>query len=327
LSSPAATAAHRPSCRFGRFELQPAERRLLDDGHPVAVGGRAFDLLVVLVEHAGQLVAKNDLLTPVWPALVVDENNPQVQISALRKALGQSAVTTVPGRGYRFELSVERADAFARATPLANAEPAAAAATPGPVRARTNPPAGLRSLYGRAQDLTTIWALLREHLVVTIVGADGIGKTRVAQAMAADVAVESSVDFPDGVCWIELAALSDTALVPSAVARAMGAQLAGDRAPNEAVASLLASQRALLVLDNCQHLVDAVADFIDSVRAAAPQVRFLATSQETLKTVEEHIYRVGGLAVSFEGSATDAPQAGAVELFVARAHGADRILC
>src|SRR5438874_10351184 len=99
LTNVAATHESRPSRRFGRFELQPAERRLLADGQPVALGARAFDLLVVLVERAGRLVAKKDLLTLVWPGLVVEENNLQVQISALRKVLGQSAFTTIPGRG------------------------------------------------------------------------------------------------------------------------------------------------------------------------------------------------------------------------------------
>ena len=190
------------------------------------------------------------------------------------------------------------------------------------MRARTNLPAQLLSLYGRAHDLATIKALLRQHVVVTVVGAGGIGKTRVAQAVAAEIAVEWAADFPDGVWWVELAALSDGALIPSAVARALGVQLPGDRLPGEAIVSLLASQRLLLVLDNCEHLVDAVAEFIESVRAAAPQVRFLVTSQETLKTAEEHIYRVGGLAVRAEGGA-DALQAGAIELFVARAKAAD----
>src|SRR5512132_1655637 len=85
LSSPAAAPAHRPSCRFGRFELQPAERRLLEDGRPVGLGARAFDMLVMLVERAGQLVGKNELLSHVWSGLVVEENNLQVQVSALRK--------------------------------------------------------------------------------------------------------------------------------------------------------------------------------------------------------------------------------------------------
>lgn len=141
--------------------------------------------------------------------------------------------------------------------------------------------------------------------------------------MAADVAVESAADFPDGVWWVELAASSDGARVPSALARALGMQLPGDRLPVDAVASLLASQRLLLVLDNCEHLSDAFAEFIDSVRAAAPHVRFPATSQETPKTAEEHIHRVGRLAVPVDGEAANASHAGAVELFVARAQGVD----
>ena len=319
LSNAVASRESRPSHRFGRFELQPAERRLLLDGQPVTLGARAFDLLVVLVERSGRLVAKNDLLTLVWPGLVVEENNLQVHVSALRKLLGQSAVATIPGRGYRFELPVERGDGHAPESATAGGAPTA----PVPVRARTNLPTGLLSLYGRAADVAAIKALLRRHAVVTVVGAGGIGKTRVAQAVAADVAVESGADFPDGVWWVELAASSDGALVPSAVARALGMQLPGDRLPVDAVASLLASQRLLLALDNCEHLSDAVAAFIDAVRAAAPHVRFLATSQETLKTAEEHVYRVGGLAVPVDGEAANAAHAGAVELFVARAQGVD----
>jgi predicted ATPase/DNA-binding winged helix-turn-helix (wHTH) protein len=321
--SNAATREHRPTQRFGHFELQPAERRLLEDGLPVAVGARAFDLLVMLVDRAGQLVGKNELITRVWPGLVVEENNLQVQISTLRKVLGQSALSTIPGRGYRFELPVEGADTVAMVAETSDSVPAASARAQQPVRARTNLPAHLLTLYGRAHDVTTIKALLRQHVVVTVVGAGGIGKTRVAQAVAVDIAVESAADCPDGVWWVELAALSDGALVPSAVAGALGAQLSGDRPPGEAVASLLRSQRLLLVLDNCEHLAEAVAEFIETVRAAAAQVRFLVTSQETLKTAEEHIYRVGGLAVPVDDRAANAQHAGAVELFVARAQGAD----
>ncbi len=96
--------------RFGRFELQPAAQRLLVVGEPVTLGPRAFDLLVALVERAGRLVSKVELLDLVWPGLVVEENNLQVQVSALRKVLGADAIATVPGRGYRFTLQPEPAD-------------------------------------------------------------------------------------------------------------------------------------------------------------------------------------------------------------------------
>ncbi len=94
------------SYRFGNFELQPGERKLLAGGAPVVVGPRAFDLLVALVQRAGQLVTKEELLDTVWPNLVVEENNLQVQVSALRKILGQAAIATIPGCGYRFAITL-----------------------------------------------------------------------------------------------------------------------------------------------------------------------------------------------------------------------------
>ena len=87
------------SYRFGHFELQPSERRLLVSGTPATIRPRAFDLLIALVECAGQLVTKDELLERVWPKLVVEENNLQVQVSTLRKLLGSEAIVTVPGRG------------------------------------------------------------------------------------------------------------------------------------------------------------------------------------------------------------------------------------
>ena len=92
--------------RFGRFELDPGRRQLLLGGKPVALGARAFDVLVALVERSDRMVTKDELLQLAWPGLVVEENNLQVQISALRKALGAQAITTIPGRGYRFTFDV-----------------------------------------------------------------------------------------------------------------------------------------------------------------------------------------------------------------------------
>ena len=94
------------ACRFGSFELQPEQRRLLEDGRPVELGHRAFDVLLALVERAGQLVTKDELLAQVWPGVVVEENNVQVQVSALRKILGTGAIATTAGRGYRFTLEL-----------------------------------------------------------------------------------------------------------------------------------------------------------------------------------------------------------------------------
>src|SRR6187551_2324656 len=115
MSTPGAAAP----LRFGRFELQPDERRLLMDGTPAALGGRAFDLLLALAERPGQLVGKHVLMDLVWPGLVVQENNLAAQISALRKVLGEDLIATIPGRGYRFVAPIEAA---AAPEPSASAE-------------------------------------------------------------------------------------------------------------------------------------------------------------------------------------------------------------
>ncbi len=94
--------------RFGRFELQPTRRQLVADGRPVGLGQRAFDVLHALVQRRERLVTKSELLDIVWPGVVVEENNLQVQISALRKLLGPQAIATIPGRGYRFTAVIDR---------------------------------------------------------------------------------------------------------------------------------------------------------------------------------------------------------------------------
>lgn len=322
MSASAHDLTHSADCRFGRFELQPGERRLLADGHPVALGARAFDLLVALVARAGQLVSKNELLTLVWPSLVVEENNLQVQVSALRKLLGQSSVSTIPGRGYRFELPLERL-ASASAPPPAATVVAASASPVAPARAPTNLSPRQAMLYGRASDVAAVKALLAHHPVVTIAGAGGIGKTRVAQAVAAQLAEERIAELPDGVWWVELAPLADGALVASAVARVLDTLLVADRPPLETIAAVLAPQRLLLVLDNCEHVTDAVASLIDAIGAASPGLRMLVTSQETLKTSDEHVYRLGALAVPTADADVAAMHGGAMELFVARAQAVD----
>ncbi|HKE40346.1 MAG TPA: winged helix-turn-helix domain-containing protein [Casimicrobiaceae bacterium] len=310
--------------RFGRFELRPGERVLLADGAPVTLGARAFDLLVAFADRPGTLITKDDLLATVWPGVVVEENNLQVQVSTLRKILGQSALATIPGRGYRFNLPVASAKADADTATVTGTEPTDGASDQGPPsRAHTNLPSRLPLLYGRAADVAAIVALLREHPVVTVTGSGGIGKTRVAQAVAKQILTEAATDYSDGVWWVELAALADGELVPSAVAEAMGLRIPGERPTALALRSQLAAQRILLVLDNCEHLADAVASLIDAVTSGAPHASVLVTSQETLKATDEHVYRISGLAVPADTDVEHASQSGAIELFAARAQAAD----
>ncbi|HET7097972.1 MAG TPA: winged helix-turn-helix domain-containing protein [Casimicrobiaceae bacterium] len=312
------------SRRFGRFELRPGERALFADGAPVALGARAFDLLVALTERPGSLITKDDLLATVWQGLVVEENNLQVQVSTLRKILGQSALATIPGRGYRFNVPVVSADAAPAAlVDSSHEEVADASRDTSTSSPRGNLPARMPRLFGRSEDLDAIVALLREHPVVTITGPGGIGKTQIAHAAALRVANEHRESYPDGLWWIELAALTDGALVPAAVAQAMGVRLAGDRPTALVLRSQLAAKRALLVLDNCEHVAEAVAAFVDTVMASASRVTILVTSQETLRAADEHVYRLGALAVPDAADVESAAHFGALELFEARAQAVD----
>ncbi|HZW76536.1 MAG TPA: winged helix-turn-helix domain-containing protein, partial [Caldimonas sp.] len=309
--------------RFGRFELRPLQRLLLADGVPVALGARAFDLLAAFADRPGTLMTKDDLLATVWPGVVVEENNLQVQVSTLRRILGSDALATIPGRGYRFNLAVVSEGGDAPVSGGTSAAASAVAEDGEPSGPRTNLPSRLPTLYGRADDVAAVVGLLREHSVVTITGSGGIGKTRVAQAAARQLLTESANRYPDGVWWVELAALADGALVPSAIAQTLELSLAGERPTPASLRLELAARHALLVLDNCEHLAESVALLVDTVTADAPALSVLITSQETLRASDEHVYRLGGLAVADTEDIEIATHAGAVELFAARARAAD----
>jgi predicted ATPase len=236
---------------------------------------------------------------------VVEEGNLLVHMVALRKLLGPRAIATIPGRGYRFVMPVEAMGG------------SAASAPPSEV-IRGNLPAS-PALFGRVQDLDAVQALLREHTVVTIVGAGGIGKT----CMALVAAAAARIECPDGRWWVELAPVTEGTQVPTNIARALGMQLSSGWSPNEALAMALASKGLLLVLDNCEHLGDDIPPLIDLLRARAPNVRLLVTSQESLKCRDEQVYRLGALAVPASAHLEEAAQFGAVALFVERAHAVD----
>ncbi|HET9023038.1 MAG TPA: winged helix-turn-helix domain-containing protein, partial [Burkholderiaceae bacterium] len=203
--------------RFGRFEVRRAERQLLVDGQPAALGARAFDVLEALIERRDRVVAKIELLELVWPGLVVEENNLQVQVSSLRKLLGPQAIATVPGRGYRFVAPLRdgAADGPAGEARLRGAAPTPTVAASTPA---TNLPTTIAPLFGRADDLALLGSLVDSHRVVTVLGAGGIGKSRLAQA----VAHARIGRWPDGVWMIELAGVTDPDLLPPVVARPLG---------------------------------------------------------------------------------------------------------
>ncbi len=296
--------------RFADVEIRPTERLVLVGGQPAALQAKAFDLLLALVERRERVVSRAELYDTVWAGRVVEDNNLAVQVHALRKLLGERAVVTVPGRGYRFALAADDAP-----------QPAAArAASQAAKQVCAIPPMPTSALHGRDDDLAGLDRLLARHRLVSVVGAGGIGKT--VLALAAAHAHESTQ--PGNVVWAELAPILDPALLPGTVAQSFGLALAGAD-PVPVLATALAPVQALLVLDNAEHLVGAVADLVAALLGKAPGIRLLVTSQTPLKIDGERVFRLNGLAVPEAGTALDeAVTFGAVALFAEVAAAADR---
>lgn len=290
------------SLRFGPFDLRPAERLLCRDGEPLKLGGRAFDLLVALAERRDRVVSKNELMDIVWPRLVVEENNLQVQVLTLRKLLGPQVIATVPGRGYRFTAVPEDA-------------PAPAAAAPAP-----STTAQLPRLIGREHALSELVAAVRAQRLVTLLGAGGVGKSTLARCAVA--ALDAA--FEDGVTWVDLTPLERPGAVVDTIASATRSTLArGDRLA--ALAAALRPLHALLVVDNAEHLVDAVTGVAQALHDAAPRLHLLVTSQAPLRLRAEQLLRLEPLALADPDAAlADAMQSPAVQLFVERVRASDR---
>jgi predicted ATPase/DNA-binding winged helix-turn-helix (wHTH) protein len=299
--------------RFGSFEVRRVERELLARGEPAAIGSRAFDVLLALLEHRDRVVSKNELFDLVWPGLVVEENNLQVQVSSLRKVLGPQAIATIPGRGYRFSLPLD-SEAETRDPPRRAQGAAAVDAS------RTNLPAAVEPPFGRDADMAAVTQLLREHRLVTVLGTGGIGKTRLAQ----EVARRQLENYPDGVWWVDLAALSSPEQIVPAVAAAAHVRLEAGDSP-ATLSKPLAARATLLVLDNCEHLAAHVAHLVHAILDAGTEARILATSQEALKSPSEYLYRLESLAVPPAGTTlASARKFGAIQLLEERARAADR---
>src|SRR5271166_765996 len=293
---------------FGRFRLDLARRQILLDERPLQLGDRALQVLCVLAGAKGALVSKDELMARVWAGQVVEENNLQVQISALRKTLdpdgtGESWIVTVPGRGYRL-------------LGAGNGPPA----EPAPAH-HGNLPQLANALIGRERDVAEIGTLLSKHRLVTLVGAPGVGKTSLSLQVGADLLAR----FPDGARFVELAPLDRAELVGEAVAAVFGLPVQGERPATDAIAVFLRSRRVLLILDNCEHVIAAAAKLADALLKTCPGVFLLATSREALSVAGEHAYQVPLLDVPQRSTSLTAAQAmghSAVRLFVERAASA-----
>src|SRR6266849_4071781 len=277
-----------------------AEERIL-------LAPKAFDVLRYLVEHPGRLVTHDELFEALWPKTYVQPEVLKSHIAAIRTGLGDGAgnprcIETLSRRGYRFIAPV-REGASARASRT------------------TNLPEAVSELIGREAELGAVTALATEHRLVSLVGAGGIGKTR----LGLEVARHLLPRYPDGVFVAELGPLSSPELVPTTVASALGLTHVAGTASPQRVAGAIRAKRLLLVLDNCEHVIDAAAGMAETLLRAGPSVSLLATSREPLRVAGEYIYRVPSLDVPAEDpqDMEDVFRYGAVRLFVSRAHAAE----
>jgi predicted ATPase/DNA-binding winged helix-turn-helix (wHTH) protein len=296
---------------FGPFSLVASERRLTRDGVPVELSARAFDILVTLLSRPNEVIGKSDLLAQVWPDVSVEEGSLRFHIANLRKALGDGRngaryILTLAGRGYCFVAPFSRPSEPRQARKTADAD-----------FRHANLPGRLSGIIGREEDLERLSARLITARFVTIVGSGGVGKTTVAVALAHDLIA----DFAGAMLFVDLSMLNDPGLVATAVASMLGLSVQSEDATTSLIA-YLRDKRLLLILDTCEHLIDAVATLTSTILKAAPQVHILATSRETLQVEGEHIYRLDPLAYPPEGDLLTAEVARsfpATQLFVERA--------
>jgi predicted ATPase len=296
--------------RIGPLHVLLEKREVRCNGVPVRMGSRAFDILELLIRARGELVSKEDIMRCVWPQTIVEENNLQVQIAALRKALGadRDLIVTMPGRGYRLLCAGEDTPA-----------PAALDST-APVPARFGLPIDTSMLVGREGTIAEILLVLEHARVVTLVGAGGIGKTRVALEAAARAASR----YEDGVVFVPLASVSNPRFGLDALASALGMAQPTGSLSLDVILSRLSERRMLLVLDNCEHLIDTAAHIAGAITDTHPGIVVLATSREALRIPGERLQPVPPLDVPDENDTDDVVlQAGAVQLFVARARAAE----
>jgi len=269
---------------FGPFRLYPSERVLKNGDQSVKLGSRAFDILLVLVEHAGELVGHKELVAKVWPGVFVEEVSLRVHIAALRKALdtgeaGARYLANVPGRGYRFvaPTSRERVESI---LPAANT--AFDALYPLPPR--------LTRMVGREETVREICQKLIAERFVSIVGPGGMGKTTVALA----VAHASLMEFRGAVCFVELSPLSDPQLLASTVASGFGLPVQSQD-PIPGLVAHLRGKRVLLILDSSEHLISQAAVVAERLFSDVPDLHILVTSREILRVEGESVHHLSSL--------------------------------
>ncbi|MGJ7517546.1 ATP-binding protein [Pseudomonas baetica] len=295
---------------FGPYRIYPGQRLVMEADQPLRLGRRAMDILLILLEHAGNVVSKQQLIAQVWPNSVVEEINLRVHMAALRKALGdgqagQRYIITVAQRGYSFvaPCSIERVEH----------QPA----SEGPPSSEHNLPLRRTRLIGRQALVDHLVTQLPRQRFITLIGPGGIGKTTVALRVAEQLIGQ----YRDGIRLLDLAPINDPLLISAHLATLLGLSL-HDTQPLNSLALFLRERQMLLVIDNCEHLIDSVALLCESLLRGAPQVHILATSRESLRAEGEFVQRLESLDCPPPIAVLDRAQAlgfSALQLFVERA--------
>ena len=293
---------------IGPLQLDPQARVLTYAGAAVPLGARGVAVLTVLVSHANEYVQKSAILDAAWPGLVVEEANLAVQISAIRRALAivpgsERWIETLARRGYRFVGPVTELAGRSVAPLLAD-------------RKRTNLPEPLTSFVGRERELAEIKQRLPATRLMTLTGIGGMGKTRLAQQAAAEMLDA----YRDGVWFVDLAPLGDPALVPSALAHVLQVKEAAGQPLLTVLCNHLRTREALLILDNCEHVLDGCARMTEALLRDAAQVTVMATSREALHLAGECAFPLAALALPDpRADVKNIARSDAVQLFAERA--------
>ncbi len=295
--------------KFGEFELAPVARTLWRHGEEIKLGSRALDILIALASRPGQIVSKDDLTKMVWRGALVDETALRVGISAVRKALGNGSdryITTVPGRGYCFVLDVEttEAESAPEQTHIRRLRP-------------QRLPGQIARVVGRDDVIVALAEEATKHRLLSVVGTGGIGKTTVAIAVADRL---RSAFY--AVAFVDLSAIENEIQVTAATATALGLVLRSQENRIDEIAIAVEGRRVLIVLDNCEHVIDLAAAFSETLLGRAPSVTVLATSRERLRAAGEWVHHLAPLAIAPDSRTLTADEAmhyPAIQLFVARA--------
>ncbi|QZP30643.1 ATP-binding protein [Pseudomonas sp. DR48] len=304
------TLSPEQAIHFGPYRVYPGQRLVMEADQPLRLGRRALDILLILLEHAGKVVAKQELIARVWPKSVVEDINLRVHMAALRKALGdgqagQRYIITIAQRGYSFvaPFSLQQIGQHPEAE-----EPATSG---------HNLPIRHTRMIGRQPLVDNLMLQLPRQRFITLVGPGGIGKTTVALRVAEQLIGR----YRDGIRLLDLAPISDPLMIGTHLATMLGLSL-HDAEPASGLATYLRERQMLLVIDNCEHLIDAIALLCESLLRAAPQVHILATSRESLRAEGEYVQRLDSLDCPPPIAVLDRAQAltfSALQLFVERA--------